>query len=333
MAKLPPMPARDRGGSFSIENPDDDSPIREMFTLGDGLLFITDKCTYRMRLADQIDPKRQNPDLPHNVQQKLFDHGKNSELVRNTLLLAKVMFRKECQPQLDIDRAMQLAFEALTELVSMDDTARSFKTAEQAALDKAQRSTSKGASLALPSIRNAKTSCKTFVQRADHFVRALLNIVRLFYPGPKGMNWDEFSELVKAHHGDDDNFYKVLALTTPLLKLVRNARDCLEHHNKGVTILDFQLEPDGTLAPPTIEIDFRKTSHERCPVSWFMEETAKALLNAFEMIVVHTCTKNVQPFAGMPIVVGLLSEELRAAWGVRFAYGMCYDNGQFVPMG
>jgi len=35
----------------------------------------------------------------------------------------------------------------------------------------------------------------------------------------------------------------------------------------------------------------------------------------------------------MPIVVGLLSEELRAAWGVRFAYGMCYDNGQFVPMG
>ncbi len=60
-----------------------------MFTLGDTLLFATEKCTYRLQVADQIDPDRKNPSLPHNVQQKIFDHGTGSELLCNTLLLAK----------------------------------------------------------------------------------------------------------------------------------------------------------------------------------------------------------------------------------------------------
>ena len=102
-----------------------------MFTLGDGLLFVTEKCTYRVQVADQIDPERKNPALPHNIQQKIFDHGTASQLLCNTLLLGKVMFRKEFL-KIEVDRAMQLAFEALGELVAMHDVAQNFKSAEQA---------------------------------------------------------------------------------------------------------------------------------------------------------------------------------------------------------
>jgi hypothetical protein len=333
MPKLPPIPTRDSGGMFRINNPDDGTPIKEMFTLGDGLLFITEKCTYRLQVADQIDPERRNPTLPHNVHQKLFDHGRNSELLCNTLLLAKVMFRKECQPRLDIDRAMQLAFDALSELVSTDEAVKSFKEAEDAALETIRRLPQKDASRALPSVGNVKAQCKTFMQKADHFAGSLLGIVRLFYADKKGMNWDDLNDLVKSSYGEDDKFYKVMALATPILKLVRNARDCLEHHNKGVTILDFQLQSDGSLSPPTIEINFRKTSHARSPISSFMEETTRALLSAFEMIVIHVCSKHVQTFAGLPIVIGLLPDNYREAWGVRFAYGMYYEDGRFAPMG
>src|ERR1700730_12592144 len=91
-------------------------------------------------------------------------------------------------------------------------------------------------------------------------------------------------------------------------------------YNKGVTTKDFELQSDGMIAPPTIGVDFRQSSQERCPVVWFMEETRKALLNAFEMIVVHLCSKHVQPFAGMPIVVAPLPDNYQAAWHVRFAY-------------
>lgn len=332
MPKLPPIPTRDFGGSFSINNPDDATPIKDMFTLGDGLLFITEKCTYRIQVADQIDPARKNPALPHNIQQKIFDHGTESELLCNTLLLAKVMFRKEFL-KIEVGRAMQLALDALGELVAMHDSEHDFRATEQAALEKARGSAHQARSLIIPSVGNVRTHCKTAMQKADHFAGALLNIARLFYPDQKQMNWDDFYELVKARYGEDDNFSKVMIKATPLLKLVRNARDCLEHHNKAVTITDFALEPDGTIAPPTIAIDFRKTSLARCSISLFIEEIKKALLSSFEIIVVHLCSKHVQPFAGMPIVVELLPENYRATWHVRFGYGMYYQDGQFVPIG
>lgn len=188
--KLPRIPTRDSGGSFSLNNPDDGTPIKEMFTLGDGLLFVTEKCTYRLQMADQIDPDRKNPALPHNVQQKLFDHGTGSQLLCNTLLLGKVMFRKEFL-KIDIDRAMQLALDALGELVAIHEAAEDFKTAEQVALEKAVRSPRQSRSLAIPSVGNIRIHCKTFMQKADHFAGTLLKIVRLFYPDQKRMTWGQ----------------------------------------------------------------------------------------------------------------------------------------------
>jgi hypothetical protein len=38
MKKQPPISARDRGGVFKLNNPDDGTPIREMFELADGLV-------------------------------------------------------------------------------------------------------------------------------------------------------------------------------------------------------------------------------------------------------------------------------------------------------
>ncbi len=64
-----------------------------------------------------------------------------------------------------------------------------------------------------------------------------------------------------------------------------------------------------------------------------MGEATKALLDTFEMIVVHMCSKSVQPFAGMPLTIGLLPESYRQAWHVSFAYGTYYQDGQFVPCG
>lgn len=326
------MPARDCGGRFELNNPDDGTPIKEMFTLGDALLMITEKCTYRMQVADQIDPERTNPALPHNVVQKLFDHGTRSEILCNTLILAKVMFRKEMLA-IDTEKAKQLAFEALGDLVAMDEAVQAFKEAEQGAIEAAQRTQQQPRSSALPSVGNVRAHCKTVMQKADHFAGALLNIVRLFYPTKKGLNWDDALALVTKLYGADDNFSKVMELVVPILKLVRNARDCLEHKLPGVSTKDFEMQPDGTIAVPTIEIDFRQTTLQRCPAASFMDETKKALLNAFEMIVVHLCSKHVKPVAEMPIVVAPVPEAYREAWHVRFAYGMYYADGQFAPLG
>lgn len=333
MKDRPPLPIRDRGGSFKINNPDDESPIKEMFTLSDVLLMITEKCTYQIQMADQIDPERKNPQLPPNFQQKMFDHGTKSELLCRTLLQAKVMFRKEFQ-SVDINNALQLSFDALCDLVCMEDTAKSFKAAEQVAIEKIKKLEKHDVSMTIPAVGNVRGSCKSFFQKADHFAVSLKNIVSLFYPKTKGKDWVYFQDMVKGQYGEIDNFYRLMELTAPLLILIRNTRDCLGHTNlKGVKTHDFMLQSDGTISPPTIEIDFRKSSQERCSISSFMEWITHEMRICFEMIVVHMCSKNMQPFAGLPITVGVLSDDYQNAWHVRFAYGSYNSDGKFIPCG
>jgi hypothetical protein len=329
----PPRHPRDYGGRFTLKNQDDGSPIREQIVFGDRLLLITEKCIYAIQMADQIDPGRTNLNLPHTSQQKLFDHGVNSELLCRSLLHAKVMFRREFQ-LIAIERAMQLAFDVFSELAAMDEVARTFKAAEAAAIEKAQGLRRTDGSLALPAVGNVRAHCKTFAQRADHGAGALLDIVRLFYEQKK-QNWGEFQEFIKARHGEADNFYRVLEMAVPFLQMIRNARDRLEHRNvMGATTYDFTLHADGQVGVPSIEINFRGSVVERCSISEFMAGAIRTLLNSFEMITLHLCAKNMQPsFAGVPMTIAPLPDNHKRAWRVRVAYGCYFADGQFAPCG
>ncbi len=64
-----------------------------------------------------------------------------------------------------------------------------------------------------------------------------------------------------------------------------------------------------------------------------MAETIKALLDSFEMITPHICAKNMQPFAGLPMTIAPLADELKQVWRVRFAYGTYGSDGRFMPCG
>lgn len=327
------MHIRDAAGSFTLNNPDDDTPIKGMLSLGKYLILITEKCTYRAQMADQVDPERKNPGLARLFQQKLLDVGTESPLLCRTLMQAKVLFRKEFLP-IEVDKAMELTLEALMELAALHDAFEYFAAAEQAAIEKANATPSRDASQTVPSVSNVQSQCKTFAQRADHFVVKLREIVRVFYPEQRGKkNWDDFQALAKRLYGDSDPFCEVLNITVPMLKLVRNTRDCLEHQRPEVTTRDFEPEPDGRIAPPTIELDFRGSTLPRCRVSYFMAQVETQLLDTFEMFAAHMSSKQAKPFAGMPMVVGLLPEDVQDSWHVRFAFGMYDRNGRFIPCG
>ena len=320
---------------FTVNNPDDGTPIKELFKLSEELLLIiTEKCTYGLQVADRVDPDRTNPDLAPNFQQKLFDHGTNSELLCRILLHAKVLFRKEFQ-SIDIEQAKQLSFDGLTDLVAMQEAAGAFRSAEKAEIERVEALEQKDRSQTLPAVGNVRGHCKGFMQKADHCGASLLSIVCLFYPEMKNKGWEQFHELVELRYGKNDNFFKVSEITVPMLLLIRNARNCLEHRAiaGGVKTEDFRPQADGTIMPPSIEIDYRGSHHDLCPVSWFMEQTLTALVNAFEMITVHMCSKNIQPLAGIPMIIQPLPEKYQETWHVRFAYGMYYQDSGFVPCG
>jgi hypothetical protein len=327
-----PRHSRDSAGAFTLNNPDDGTPIKEILSLGGYLYLITEKCTYRAHMADQIDPERKNSALPPVFQQKLFDLGTNSELLRRTLMQARVLFRKEFLA-IDHDKAMALTLEALAELAAMHEVCMNFSASEQAAIHKLEASPSKDRSQTVPSAGNVQTQCKTFAQKADHFAVKLMGIVRLFYIEQQGKNWDDLQAMVRVRYGDGDPFCEVLNIVVPVLKLVRNTRDCLEHHLPGVVVRDFEPESSGQIAVPTIEVNFRGSSLERTSISSFMSEVVKHLLDTFEMLSAHMSSKNMKPFAGLPMEIGMVPEDVKNAWYVRFAYGMYDQTGRFVPCG
>lgn len=327
-----PLHSRDYGNSFALNNSDDGTPIKEMLSLGKYLYLITKQCTYRVQMADQIDPERKNSNLPPVFQQKLFDLGTDSELLRRTLIQAKVLFRKEflC---IDLERAMELTLEALSELAAMHEVRKNFASLEQAAINNLGVNPSKDRSQTIPSVGNVQSKCKTFSQKADHFAAKLMEIVRLFYPEQKRKNWDEFQLMAQSLYDESDPFCEVLNIVIPVLKLVRNIRDCLEHHLSGVVVRDFEPKPDGVIAAPRIEVNFRDSSLESISISSFMSDIEIHLLDIFEILVAHMSSKHMKPFAGIPMEIGLVPEDVQDVWHVRFTYGMRNQDGQFIPCG
>lgn len=62
---------RDRGGSVDIGT-EDDGAILEMYNLGGRMLVIKEKAIYELRFADDIDPNRENPNLPPSTQKLIL---------------------------------------------------------------------------------------------------------------------------------------------------------------------------------------------------------------------------------------------------------------------
>ncbi len=72
--------------------------------------------------------------------------------------------------------------------------------------------------------------------------------MRVFYPKKKGKNWDDFLTMAKNRYGEADQLCEIVTTVLPMLKFVRNTRDCLEHHLTGVTVRDFEPELNGDIA-------------------------------------------------------------------------------------
>ena len=138
---------------------------------------------------------------------------------------------------------------------------------------------------------------------------------------------------MKESYGENDPFTNYLAKAVPFLKGVLNIRNCLDHKNvKGVDVKDFTPQPDGQITAPTIAVDFGGTRHPATSISEFMDGVFNCMMTAFEMTIVHLCSKHYEPPAPFPVYIDMPAENRRFWKHVRFYYGTCW-NGEFIPMG
>lgn len=335
MEKRPIDIKRDSAGRFTLQADGDDTGISEMFALNDGLLLATAKGLYEVKTADQIDPDRKNPNIPHNLQRRILSLGSESELVGRTLLTAKALFVEKFLPTtVDAKKAMSLTFEVLKDLVAMETASADFVSTEKEEIQKMTSRAPTPGSFTLPAMTDVETRCKTFFQKADHVEQALWDIVRLFYPTIEAKcHFEKLLELAEIEHGSGDEFTKFIQTALPFLKMVRNARDCLDHRNaKGVVITNFVMQPDGTVIRPAIEVAFRETKQPKVELGDFLPKVVSSMLNVFDTMIAFLCGKNPRSGQVLPVQVGFVPESRRRNKFVQYSFGMVISD-EFLPIG
>ena len=257
---------RDSGGQADIGS-EADGAIVEMFEYNGILLTIKERSIYELALADNIDPKRENPDLPTTVHRLVLNRGTESELVCRTFLTAKRLFKESCLLQtVNTTNTLSLAMEAVKELVTLDDEINEYLNFEKKVSEEYEERRGKKLSYSIPSVTDVNTRCKTIFQKADHVTQTLMEIITVFYPNSgltKQSHFPRFHEFLKKQYGDGDNFAKFIEDSVKFLELVRSLRNCLDHRLKEVQVKDFELQVSSDVLSPTIEIKPFAAKHFR----------------------------------------------------------------------
>jgi hypothetical protein len=310
----------------------EDGEIRTMFPIGGVLHVIKDKSIYAIRLADNIDPVRTNRSIP-NTQQRILNHGAESELVGRILLTAKRLFEKDFLPSdFDSDRALVLALDVLTSSIAMTEIAAAIRLAEQEAADFFNKHEGGRGALTLPAIGDVESRCKTFIQKADHACGALLGIATVFYKRPWPNGFSGVLEFFETKYGSDDPLTKFAAIVAPFMRQIRETRNAIEHPkpDQRCVITDFFIRADSKIVTPTIEVHYRARTYPGEAVSNFMARITSELPEIFEAMIAYLCTKHVGSFA-VPIQVAEIPEEERVNnKHVRLSY-VGIINGKSIP--
>lgn len=231
-----------------------------------------------------------------------------------------------------------LSLEALKDIAAMHQAWDAFQLSERTEIDAFNNRHQKQGALVMPAIGNVQEHCKSFFQKADHVSQSLFRIVKLFYGKNVGAEgFESLAKLAAKKYGEDDSFAKFTKDVAPRLKLIRNVRNCIEHPQPPTQVAivnDFNLDEDGKISPPMIEVIYRKERYSPVPISLFMGDAIDGLSGIFESMLAHLCSKHVLHFDGFPTQVVELPPERRGKDNkhVRYSYGF-QINGQIVPAG
>lgn len=321
---------RESGGRADIGSIEDGA-IKEMFNLDKKLLIIKERAIYELTFADDIDPKRENPNLPINMQRLILKLGSDSEMVCRTFLTAKRLFKEEFLPaSISSNQALLLSIEVLQELAAMESEIANYLEEERRVSNEYEDHKSKNTSFVIPSIIDINTRCKTIFQKADHVLQALMEIIRLFYPDfNKQSYYTSFSDFIKEKYSDTDLFAQFLSSVLPFIELTRNMRNCLDHRRTEVTIRDFELQIDGNILTPTIEIDHLNSKLERTPLTTFLPIVTENMITVFERMIAHLCNKVVKEDRLMPSKVLFIPIEQRVNKYIQYSFWSPFGDGGF----
>ncbi len=329
-SKQPIDVLRDSASSMNVGTPEDGS-IEGFVTLEDRLLIIKKKSVYEHIFADTIDPGRTNAAIP-DTQQRVLDIGSESPLLCRTLLTADTLFKtSHLEHVIDCKAAMSAAFRFTLGLVAISlDRDRLNREIDEAlsGVDGAVLTTG----FNIPVIANLEARSKAILYRGHDVIRALMDIVRLFY-GSKITHADSLLKYAKTAFEPEYPFRKFIEDMAPTLRSVWNMRNAAVHPNPTARILmkNFSLRADGSLEVPSIEVIDQDMPQPMVPAITLFDSIIESLQIIFEELVALLCGRHAK-FGKFQISVMELPQDRRRQEHVRFSYVVNLD-GQWQPLG
>lgn len=321
---------RERGGSANIGTLEDGT-IMETLNLSGRVLFIKERSVYEFRLADDIDPNRENPNLPPSSHRLIVNLGTESEIFSRTFLTAKRLFKAEFLPStIDVTQSLFLTLEIVQELAALEKEIADYLSAEKKLSNEYEDRKNKKLDHATPSIPDIKTRCKTIFQKADQALQAQIDLIRIFYPNfSKTSYYKSFFEFIQTEYGEQDDFTKFFQKILPFILLVRNIRNCLDHRRTETEIKDFELQINANIISPTIEVNYLDSKMQRTSIAEFLPIVTQNLVMIFETTIAYLCSKQSKPNKIFPSEVMLIPEERRINKNIRYAYWSPLGEGGY----
>ena len=307
----------------------EDGAIVGMKNIGGRLLVFKEKSIYEMIMADQVDPDRTNINLPNMIQKLIIDKGTESEIVSRILMTAVTLFKPEyINKTIDSAKVIGLAIDLLSEISMLEKEIGDYKIAELKASEEYEDRKIKNLSYKLPSIVNLESKCKTIYQKADHVEQTLMEIIINFYPNlglTKQSHFPNLLEKLKNIYGEKDSFVEFIDKTLHFMQVIRELRNGFDHRLDHTKVYDFDLQKNGDVIAPSIELRHKKIKLERTSLIEFLESLEKNIIDITEVTFAYLASNNIKP-NGMQYQVKEIPLEKRRNKFMKFSFWAPFGN-------
>jgi hypothetical protein len=322
-----------RDAAFSTKI-DGAGALTDMISIREALYLISERGIHTAMLADQIDPKRTNPNIPH-TQQRVLNVGSSDPVVGRILLTADALFEpKFLGSDFNRDEGLRQALDLVKGFVAMADIRDKFLSEDSDARKAFRERNQPKGSAQLPSIDGLEAKFDSFTQKVGHVVDALGRVAKLFYGEELTRKWvDSLSRLTVDKFGAEHPFAKFMEDARPFLLNHREVRNLIEHPTRDqyVEVRDFALMASGEIDPPAMIVHRPDGSCEKSALGLLMSHVIDQLIPISELMFAFLCAANVHTFSGFPVFVAEIPEGERGRTHQRYRY---YSelNGQVAPI-
>ena len=248
-------------------DPEDKSPIVQMLTIGNEMLFFKETSIHRALTADTIDPEKSDLNTRHSSE-ILYSVGAANSFVARMILQFRDMIGLAIAQTARENEVIQHVWEANKLLLECEKayyhiykhTVELIPKCDEIVEANKNRSTIP----AMPKVPDLETHISDFLINGKKFLVAAYKLLQFFYQMPmNGRNEAHFNEhrdWIKVKLGEEHPMCKTLESDEPWIRLIAECSNAVRHTETGLKleVKNFALNPGNKISSPAWRYDLTK---------------------------------------------------------------------------